>query len=98
MQPGASVAFPKVPSAIAWNIASGLDDLIYLRIVRRMPYRPEFNFDSLGWSSVADLKRFGSLEVHQMCEQSPDPDNRITLGDRRDATGMPVSRVSFRWN
>ena len=90
--------FPEDPMRHARNIASGLDDLIYLRIVRRMSYRPEFNFDSLGWSSVANIERFSSLEVHQMCEQSPDPDNRITLGDGCDATGMPVPRVVFRWN
>jgi choline dehydrogenase-like flavoprotein len=81
------------------NIATGVDDLIYIRVLRRMSYRPEFNFDDLGWHVVHNAeRRFSSLEVHQMCEQSPDFDNRITLSDARDATGMPMARVAFRWN
>jgi len=61
--------------------------------------QPRYNFDSLGWFDVPDRdRRFAALDVHQMCEQSADPDNRVTLGDRLDATGMPVARIAFRWN
>lgn len=81
------------------KVAAGLDDLFYIRMLRRMSYRPEFNFDSLGWQTAAGFeRRFSSLEVHQVCEQSPDIQNRITLSDTRDATGMPTTRIAFRWN
>jgi choline dehydrogenase-like flavoprotein len=80
------------------NIARGLDDLIYIKMLRRMSFRPEFNFDTLGWQGTEGFeRRFSSLDVHQMCEQSPDPQNRITLSDAYDATGMPKGRVEFRW-
>jgi choline dehydrogenase-like flavoprotein len=91
--------FPSAALRHAKNIALGLDDLLYLRIIRRLTYRPEFNFDSLGWTALNDFdRRFSLLEVHQMCEQSPDFNNRITLTDAMDATGMPKARVIFRWN
>ncbi len=81
------------------KIACGLDDLIYIRVVRRMSYRPEFNFDCLGWQATADFeRRFSSLEVHQICEQSSHPENRILLSDECDDTGMPKARIAFRWN
>ena len=82
-----------------WRVAGGLDDLLYIKRRRSARFRQEFNFDSGGWFKLADRdRRFTALDVHQMCEQSPDYDNRITLGDSCDATGMPTTRVRFRWN
>ena len=50
------------------EIAQGIDDLIYIKMLRRMSYRPEFNFDSLGWQGTKNFeKRFSALDVHQMC-------------------------------
>jgi len=89
---------PSSPLRLARNMLSGLDDLLYLNLVRRLAFRPKFNFDSLGWSTAPDTDRFSSLEVHQMCEQSPDFENRVTLSEARDALGMPTARVAFRWN
>ena len=81
------------------EIARGIDDLVYIKMLRRMSYRPEFNFDSLGWQGTKDFEaRFSALDVHQMCEQSPDPHNRITLTAERDVVGMPQGRVKFKWN
>lgn len=81
------------------RIAAGLDDLFYVKVMRRMKYRPEFNFDSLGWHAAENFeRRFSTLEVHQMCEQSPDYGNRVTLGAALDATGLPQAHVIFRWN
>lgn len=81
------------------RITGGLDDLLYIKLLRSPRFRREFNFDSGGWFELPDRdRRFASLDVHQMCEQSPDYGNRITLGDARDATGMPTTRVRFRWN
>jgi choline dehydrogenase-like flavoprotein len=80
------------------RIAGGLDDLLYAKLLRGAMFQGEFNLDIGGWSSLPDFeRRFSALEVHQMCEQSPDPDNRITLSDSRDATGMPSTHVQFRW-
>jgi choline dehydrogenase-like flavoprotein len=81
------------------QVAGGLDDLLDIKVLRRAALQPRYNFDSLGWFDLPDRdRRFPALDVHQMCEQSAHPDNRITLGDPLDATGMPVARVAFRWN
>lgn len=81
------------------QVAAGFDDLLYIKVARRATLQPRYNFDSLGWYEVADRdRRFTALDVHQMCEQAPDPENRITLGNDLDATGMPIARVAFRWN
>src|SRR5690606_5860487 len=65
----------------------------------RSRFQTEYNLDNGGWSILPDLDtRFDGLDVHQMCEQSPDYDNRVTLGSTRDATGMPTVDVHFRWN
>jgi choline dehydrogenase-like flavoprotein len=37
-----------------------------------------------------------SLELHCIVEQRPDPASRITLADRVDALGMPISRIDWR--
>jgi choline dehydrogenase-like flavoprotein len=39
-------------------------------------------------------RRYG-LEFHS--EQSPDPDSRIVLSDRADATGLPLLRIDYRF-
>jgi choline dehydrogenase-like flavoprotein len=90
---------PREPGAQLGRILGGLDDLFYIRVLRRSRFQTQFNLDNGGWSVLPDLDtRFDGLDVHQMCEQSPDYDNRITLGDACDATGMPAAQVHFRWN
>ncbi len=80
------------------RIAGGLDDLMYIKL-RGAGYRREFNLDNGGWTRVpGNDRRFLALDVHQMCEQSPDPENRITLSRSNDGTGMPLPKVHFRWN
>src|SRR5690606_11314781 len=57
------------------------------------------DIDHGGWSALEDREsRFDGLDVFLLCEQAPDPDNRITLGAERDALGVPRPRVRFRWN
>ena len=90
---------PANPAAQLGRLLRGLDDLFYIRVLRRSRFQTQFNLDNGGWSLLPELdSRFDGLDVHQMCEQSPDYDNRITLGPDRDATGMPVAQVHFRWN
>jgi choline dehydrogenase-like flavoprotein len=50
-----------------------------------------------GWSrSGPHRNRFRVLEVYAAAEQSPDPENRITLDSRQDQLGRP--RPTLRWN
>jgi len=36
------------------------------------------------------------LNIDTICEQSPDPESRITLSDRVDALGVPLARVDWK--
>jgi len=81
------------------RVARGVDDVLYHHTRYRRPFRPAFDIDHGGWSALANQEsRFDGLDVYLLCEQAPDPDNRITLGAQRDALGVPRARVRFRWN
>ncbi|MGB5833814.1 MAG: GMC family oxidoreductase [Thiohalocapsa sp.] len=38
----------------------------------------------------------GEIRVRSRCEQAPNPDSRVTLGEERDALGLPRARVDWR--
>jgi choline dehydrogenase-like flavoprotein len=40
--------------------------------------------------------KLASLNLECIVEQRPDPDSRVTLADRVDALGMPISRIDWR--
>ncbi|HEV7622637.1 MAG TPA: GMC family oxidoreductase [Amnibacterium sp.] len=44
----------------------------------------------------APVRLLERLELHAIVEQQPDPANRITLSDRVDALGIPISRIEWR--
>lgn len=52
-----------------------------------------------GWSRPGvDRSRFPVLEVHVATEQSPDRDNRLTLGSRTDALGRRRLDLRLTWS
>ena len=51
-----------------------------------------------GWSVRRDAtKSVGTFEVLLNVEQSPHPDNRITLSNRRDSLGVPLPSLHWEW-
>jgi choline dehydrogenase-like flavoprotein len=52
-----------------------------------------------GWSRLTHkARRFGSFGVRSLVEQSPDPANRIVLGDELDCFGQRRVKVYWRWS
>lgn len=52
-----------------------------------------------GWSRLKNNERkYNRLELLAFVEQSPNPDNRVTLIDRCDELGMPLIKLRFRWD
>lgn len=52
-----------------------------------------------GWSRIANNeKKYGSLELLALVEQSPNPNNRITLTDEKDELGCHKIKVHFTWS
>ena len=42
------------------------------------------------------IRRLSAISLEAMVEQAPNRDSRLTLGDRTDAFGMPISRIDWR--
>ncbi|MDQ3698908.1 MAG: GMC family oxidoreductase [Gemmatimonadota bacterium] len=53
---------------------------------------------AFGWSQHPAAGRvFEGLTVRLSIEQAPHPENRVRLGRRRDALGVPVAELHWRW-
>ncbi len=88
------------------RMAAGADDLAFAltRIYEKFP--AYWSIDRGGWSQpiqpgqpeVPGRPEVKGIEAFQLCEQAPDPENRITLSDEVDAVGMPKPKVHFRWS
>ena len=51
-----------------------------------------------GWSTLGDIpEKFKRFEVWHSIEQSPHPDNRVTLSQQRDMFGCPKLEVHWHW-
>jgi choline dehydrogenase-like flavoprotein len=78
----------------------GLDDLLYSQwrqaYIRRCGTR--YHLDNGGWSLLSEQakREMTTLEVVHYCEQVPDPDNRITLSDVKDALGCRKLQIHWR--
>jgi choline dehydrogenase-like flavoprotein len=52
-----------------------------------------------GWSRTTNQdRRFGKIGLHALTEQSPDPANRIILGEKLDASGQRQEKILWRLN
>jgi choline dehydrogenase-like flavoprotein len=52
-----------------------------------------------GWSRLSNKgQRFGKIGVRSLVEQSPHPNNRITLGDDMDSLGQRRAKLHWRWS
>ncbi|GAB6900428.1 FAD-dependent oxidoreductase [Kineosporia succinea] len=82
-------------AALGARIALGAKNLLTAR--RAIAEQP--GLDLSGWSRQPDAGRFRVFEIVHQTEQSPDPDNRITLDrDTRDRFGRPVPVLNWHWS
>jgi choline dehydrogenase-like flavoprotein len=59
---------------------------------------PTYTLTCGGWSKLSrKAQRFDSFAVMYQVEQSPDPDNRVVLGEARDAFGCPKAELHWRF-
>jgi choline dehydrogenase-like flavoprotein len=62
---------------------AGSDEILkglYRRLIKHRP-------------PLAETER---IELHCILEQAPDPQSRITLSEKRDATGLPISKIDWK--
>jgi choline dehydrogenase-like flavoprotein len=76
-------------------------DYLPLALARKLCWDQSLyhGFGRGGWSTMPRLPaRFRRWEVVPPAEQSPEPENRVTLTRARDAVGLPVLDVHWRWS
>lgn len=83
----------------AWTMFKGLPHImhvLYEMYLHDAPLQP--GFGQGGWSkSKKNHKKFERLELLAFVEQSPNPDNRVTLLDEKDELGCPKLKAHFEW-
>ncbi|HEV8196648.1 MAG TPA: GMC oxidoreductase [Gemmatimonadales bacterium] len=91
--PNASLTLlPRLRKGLA---PEGLAERLAQRLKSVLSASPQ---EGYGWSRVPNPARFfDGFRVLTNLEQRPHPENRITLGPKRDALGMPRSRLQWRW-
>lgn len=87
------------PLKLLGEVVTHADDLVqdfYKHRVRKDPLYPSLSRG--GWSKVNDNQNtFDKFEVLSQTEQSPDPNNRVVLSERRDRLGSNRPKVQVRW-
>lgn len=82
------------------NVAFHLDDIVadfYKYNVRKEVVKPNLAFGE--WSlETGKEKRYSKIEVMSQTEQTPHPDNRVTLSTKPDKLGCPQVKLTNRWN
>jgi choline dehydrogenase-like flavoprotein len=82
------------------NVISNVED-IAVDLYRSKIKRPEMPPDlgNGGWSSgTGNDRRYKNFEVVSQTEQTPDPNNRVTLSDQLDRFGRPLPKLTNRWS
>lgn len=81
------------------DFAGNLDDFLldyYKHALRRDHLFPSLSRG--GWSTHAgNEKRYEKFELISQTEQSPDPNNRVTLSRTRDRLGSNLPKLTVRW-
>jgi choline dehydrogenase-like flavoprotein len=62
-------------------------------------WRPQPSLRYSRWSQLKRNRlRFDAFTLVHQCEQAPNPENRVLLGDGVDALGLRVARLHWRWS
>ncbi|WP_345421078.1 GMC family oxidoreductase [Halioxenophilus aromaticivorans] len=70
--------------------------VLFQLLIHGAPIMP--GFGQGGWSKTHDNhKKFERLELLAFVEQSPMPDNRVTLSNEKDELGMPKLKAHYKW-
>lgn len=85
------------------NIGTGFGDILKAtyRAVVIDSLQPNIPADMArcGWSEWKNKDRkFGYFEVWSLIEQSPDPENRVTLSDQIDRLGCRKAKLHWNWS
>ena len=80
------------------TITTGSVDVLLERYERLANKNPRYSENKGGWSRLEKNARYRKFEVSCLSEQSPNPENRVTLGDDVDRFGQRKVRLHWRWS
>lgn len=86
--------------AYAWQMTRGLDYVARMAALAATGRQASaYGLGHGGWSQLKrPSERFVRLELWHSIEQTPQADNRVTLGHRLDALGCPELEVHWQWH
>lgn len=91
---------PKESLKLIGTAVTGIGDIfgdLYKHKIAKQDLVP--GLDQGGWSLLDRFEeRFTKFEVISQTEQSPHPDNRVTLSEKLDQLGNPIPKLSNRWS
>lgn len=91
--------FPQQLPRHLFNMARGSKHLLFMlnqKLLHGGTLMP--GFGQGGWSKFNDNeKKYRRMELMAFIEQTPDPENRVTLIDEKDELGKEKIRVHFKW-
>ena len=80
------------------SVAGGLDDLFGMWVRARAGYRPAWSLEEPFAVEAGLRPDTPCLQILQVPEQLPDPENRVVLTDQVDPVGRMVPRIWWRWS
>ncbi|MFL6514011.1 MAG: GMC oxidoreductase [Chthoniobacterales bacterium] len=94
-----SVAAAKLLTTEFRSIAAGSLELLLHGYERLTNQKPRYFENKGGWSRSQNLERdHRKFEFSCLSEQSPDPENRVSLSDDVDPLGQRKAQLHWRWN
>ncbi len=91
--------YPKDLGKHLWNVFQGRNRL-FRAIIEKIRFGVPIlvGLGNGGWSrSNQNEKKYHRLELLALVEQSPRPENRVTLIDEKDALGYPKIQAHYTW-
>lgn len=77
-----------------------IDDIaidFYRLKIKKTEIYPSLRFG--GWTlQQGNDKKFSKFEVISQTEETPNPENRVTLSDKKDRLGFPQAKLIHRWS
>lgn len=98
-----SLAAGSLPDQIPQHLLKTLQGLDYVALASYLAAKHRqsllHGFGRGGWSDLADnQRRFKLFQLFYQVEQSPNPNNRLTLSADRDLLGCQKLELHWRWN
>ena len=89
---------PKTFGYLQKSLSNPDEIFSYLRFRAFKLKQPIYNTMRGGWSSLPNNdRRFFAFYIAAQTEQSPDPNNRISLSKRKDYLGYPRTKLTWTW-